>query len=892
MQEGKNLSLQNTTSEHSQSRPRMGWQFLHQFLLRQSGFPIEWLDELSSKDVADAAMNLLECYTAIQATRLRALQALRDILLAPSESKSTLLDQSLIELNARLEKWALVRPFVIQALSQDSICKDLVKLTIAWNADLKRLNTLQESCTFLYAQAVEQEVLCVLRRYGYDPRLKEVLLLSNEANFDLFDEWLESHKELTSTQSFRSKDRRMIDMLVMYLQRVCAKNETNSHFGPFALGQVVAERQGIQWDGEGSLQRIAYFAYWAANELARQMSHDSELSGWIRPRRIPYSFLEGNDLHILCYEHDNWFVAEELGELHVLPLRTLSLEETELLKMCDGERTIQDLFIWWQKTRSATTFESFRMTLGSLEHQGSLVVAFEVPTGTIDALGDLRKLLPLEDKATAPWVEVLDTLKSTLQQFAVAEDIASRRRLFTELNNRFTGLTGVAPTRGFGQTYADRSILYEECCRDLHTLSVGGQLADAVKSELSLFYDLKQLIPRYELAAQQRMLNDWFIGRYGTGQQLSVAAFLRALSADASLLEDRYTAIDIEIGAIRKMIDDKLIPQSSINDAVVEVTPEVVEGIVNFFQLPLPAVCNPDIMVIAPSLDTIRAGKFQVIVADWHACELLSHTSLSPFFAQAFPHFANDVITLYRGLLEQDEQIVDVIRYHTDKISAQITLACPDLEVRGRSPKPRDNILTLEDLIIHQTSKGLRLYAPKLHKFVRLMSQDIFAWSKRNPLNIFGFPRNIPSLVVPGIGRSHIPRIVMNKVVIQRELWRIPTDSFVGHLTIGHRRLGADTIGEFLLAKDLQRTLNLPRYGFVKIPKEPKPIYVDFDAPLLTRQLVRLARQVQGTVEFSEMLPGHADLWLNDSVGHYTSEFRFAAFSSLKHKNRQESGEA
>lgn len=39
----------------------------------------------------------------------------------------------------------------------------------------------------------------------------------------------------------------------------------------------------------------------------------------------------------------------------------------------------------------------------------------------------------------------------------------------------------------------------------------------------------------------------------------------------------------------------------------------------------------------------------------------------------------------------------------------------------------------------------------------------------------------------------------------------------------------------------LSSELGLPRHALVKVPGEPKPIYVDWLAPLLVRQLCRLA---------------------------------------------------
>jgi hypothetical protein len=66
-------------------------------------------------------------------------------------------------------------------------------------------------------------------------------------------------------------------------------------------------------------------------------------------------------------------------------------------------------------------------------------------------------------------------------------------------------------------------------------------------------------------------------------------------------------------------------------------------------------------------------------------------------------------------------------------------------------------------------------------------------------------------------------------------------------------------------------------------PGELKPIYVDFDSPVLTRILCRQLRRASAgfpgrPVRFTEMLPGPDDCWLADQDGRrYTSELRLVA---------------
>ena len=76
--------------------------------------------------------------------------------------------------------------------------------------------------------------------------------------------------------------------------------------------------------------------------------------------------------------------------------------------------------------------------------------------------------------------------------------------------------------------------------------------------------------------------------------------------------------------------------------------------------------------------------------------------------------------------------------------------------------------------------------------------------------------------------------------------------------------------------------LCLPRRVFARSPHERKPRYVDFESPSLRRQLVRFVAPAREQlpdrpVEFTEMLPGPDDCWLQSDAGHHTSELRIVA---------------
>ena len=113
-----------------------------------------------------------------------------------------------------------------------------------------------------------------------------------------------------------------------------------------------------------------------------------------------------------------------------------------------------------------------------------------------------------------------------------------------------------------------------------------------------------------------------------------------------------------------------------------------------------------------------------------------------------------------------------------------------------------------------------------------------------------------------GEGRAQIGRLV-----VRRASWSAPA----AELPVTPGDLAA-----------WARDRGLPRRVFARSPLERKPRYVDFESPSLCRTLARFLaparEQAPGApVEFTEMLPGPDECWLESDAGHHTSELRVVA---------------
>src|SRR5438309_11795530 len=83
--------------------------------------------------------------------------------------------------------------------------------------------------------------------------------------------------------------------LLLYLQRIAAKNDTFSEFGPSAWGRVDPAIAGVQFDpAPGIANRNAFLERWTAHAVAATINADPEVFPELRPRRNPAGLLLGD----------------------------------------------------------------------------------------------------------------------------------------------------------------------------------------------------------------------------------------------------------------------------------------------------------------------------------------------------------------------------------------------------------------------------------------------------------------------------------------------------------------------------------------------------------------------------------------------------------------------
>lgn len=823
--------------------PTGRWERLPAFVLRMAGFPFGWLADLADGTTAEAAGDLL-------AARAR----VADVVAAGRQ----------VELGGRDDQRAL------KALRQGrvpgpSATARATAPVAAIAADLAvavdRCTDAERAAGAAYERECTATAASATARFRDDPALQDMLLVSNESSYRTILAWLGQPGSRRPTA--RNTDRKQLDALVRYLQRVCAKNDTTSHFGPLMPGRFDPDLDGVAWR-PGRMERAPLLSRWAADALGARLGADPAVVPGLRPRRTAGAFLCGDVLRVVELHYAERTVRDVRRAATIGPEVRLAPAELALLRAVDGDRTVADL-----ADRTGTAIDETLAGLRRLEAAGAVVVGPDIPYGTEDPLTHLRSLLD-GDPATAGWRDELDGFAADVRAFATG-DTPARSAALTRLKGRFEAVTGSPADRSSG-FYSDRTVVNEQCLWAADDLRVGSGVLDGLAGDLAAVYDLFLLRPRHRLVAERALLAGWFDDRFAGEGEVGVDRYLDAFLADLDDLEPAYRRVDEDVAAVGDLVESVLLPGAEATAPVHRVDPAAVDRVVREHGVDVPAVCNPDVMLLAASPEALAAGDVDALVGEIHATEEnLSHGSFAPFLDARFPGLVEEVVARYRGLLEDDEDLADVTQFHRNRTWVRTALPCHEVEAVDRSPHPRRSVTPLHALSVCRTPAGLALRGPSHGRFLRLTVAPL-AWlsTTRNPFAGFSFPWSLGGLAVEGRGRDRLPRIQVGRVVVQRALWRVPVE----------RLASADKLEGFVAAQGLRHELGLPRHVFARIPGELKPVYCDLDSPLLLRQLTRMAATAAtGTIELGEMLPGPGQLWLRDERGAYTSEIRYAVFS-------------
>lgn len=650
-----------------------------------------------------------------------------------------------------------------------------------------------------------------LRHRACDARVQEAVFLSNPDVYANVWERYTTRTDLPNNARWRRVERQVY----AYLQRLCAKNETTSFFGPMGyVDEVPGDGFSVTWRDDPP--RRTFVATWAVRDLVAAMEGDVEVAVDLPLRRNPMFSLD-----------DDVVRCEALDVEQKLPRSAAAL-----LRAAEGEPTLRE------------AARCVGLDVGNAHHMGRSLARLGALVGGIrldeqrpevfEQLVDVARRLPA-GPGRRRWVGRLGELAGVRERFA-GGTLAERRSALAEAEACFCRLTGEPARRGAGRIYADRLLFYEEAGSSF-AVRAGTRVLERLAAHLSAGLEVSAACGE----AFQRDVARALTGSLGPGNRTSLLRFVLRASELAS---ERTSLPAIAIG-----------PEDAGGDARET-------GCIELDALGPPAspgarYALPDVGLAAPSTEAVSRGDAQVVLARVHH-HLLVESWLSTFYPDP-EHFRR----VAAGWIERaglGERLLAPAFRRRNKGFYRY----PGRQVALTAPATDGPAVLAADLEVVSGDDGLpALLDPGGHRaWLYLPLADFVTYPPYVALS------HTPVLHAPVEWRGEaVPRVEIGGATYQRRRWRLDV-----------RQLAAlDTFDLVLELHRLRRRHGLPRFVFVRVPGERKPFLVDCTNPFAAALLRHKARDAVET-QFEEMLPGPSDLWLRDPRGQrYTCELRLQA---------------
>lgn len=815
-----------------------GWSLWQQVGLRGAGFPLHLVMELASAESAAAADRLEGSERRVEEARRRALAAL-------AEATDVLRGE------AGRAAGKIARQIRAGGVPDDRPEERLPEPRWQEAVDALRAALAARARALPEAEAAfereRERVSLALRRLGREPRLREAIAWQNRGALRGLDSLLERPPGAADSRT-RQNER----LLATYVQRYCTKNDTIGFFGPLGWGTLAPDASFSVRPGPSLLgKRTVYFELWALDALAARLTETPGLRPYLAPRLSPLVRLEDAVIHT------------PFGSVPQPPLHA------RILAACDGLRTARQIALALVQADPDLAEDAVYAALAELVAREVVLWRLDVPTVGQPAEHALHaQLARVEDplvreRATTP-LAALEAARDDMARSA--GDAEALERASARLEETFVASTAAAATRRAGETYAGRSIVYEDCRRDV-AFALGAGFVERIARPLSLLLTASrwcshQVAARYaeELHGIYRMMST------AMGKQTLELTHFYAMAA--SRFPRTGGVAPAPVQAVFAEYQERwrqalgLVPgvrRIQLSSADLEPRWE------RLFPAPAPGWPSarhhsPDLMIAAESADAIRDGEYLVVLGELHTfCNTLEQEL---YFAE---HPAPELLREALALDIPTGRIAPV----------------PPKEFAGRchptprSEHPLDVSLEVDDAVSWrpraQTLPISALVVDERGGRVRVSTRDgARSWDLIEALDLLLTEFNV-SILPDAV---HTPRVTIDQFVLGRESWRFP----VAELPF----LARETpLARFTGMRAWAREHGLPRFLFFKPSAEAKPCYLDLESPLYVEGFVKLVRSSQH-VTLSEMLPDPDQCWLVDAAGHrYSSELRLVAVDPL-----------
>ncbi len=670
--------------------------------------------------------------------------------------------------------------------------------------------------------------------------LPDYLVFASESLRDLREQLVSNSDQNRSipvrTKKIRARERH----LVLYLQRICCKNDTLSRFGPAGWGTVNDQVVNIRLVPEpGIAKHESFLERWTAHGVAAALNVDPGVRQELAPRIHPNGRIQGDH-----------FVFMDTGTAVLL-----GSEMLKVLSSCDGKKP-------------AHTFGVEMELLNALADKKIIRWEVEVPAVDPYAFQTLMKDVGRwrDNPIRQRWLDLLAPIDVLAIQFRNARDPATRARIMEEVQTRLDEI-GTHRSGGRRTLYAATNPIGEECLREAN-LVVSRNLLDEVAIDAAPWINLWRDVYAFVASRVAAGLRGVFESE--RRDRIPLPAFLRLCETahlsltGAGLVALAHVAFQEVKAAFREVM------MAHAENPEYELTPYDCEFVRRRFEYPKfdgSTYPSADLQLAASSVEAVNCGDYQWVLAELHPSVALLHHG----FYWSCPDKSALSAALNSTLFNQPSFYFGLSAIDfTSTTTVPFFDVLPNLHYFVAPGRPKPNWPTV-------SPANAEVYIDPGTGDVcarRVDNQECLGSFARNWLIPLGFHPFLFGMA------PHMPRLRCGRVIVQRRAWTISLDElgqgdFTGVsrdlvLAVGRLR-GARDLPRFIYIRPTEQALR--RTGAEGRDKDTKPVFVDLESYLFLEIFHRWLVKA-GELEVTEMLPRPDQLLWKEADGRRTFELR------------------
>lgn len=629
--------------------------------------------------------------------------------------------------------------------------------------------------------------------------------------------------------------------LLLYLQRVSAKNDSFSEFGPTSWGSVDATVAGFSFAPvPGITARETFLERWTAHAMATAINHDPEVFDELAPRLNP------NGRRV-----NGSFVFTDSGEAV-----TLNGVELATLDRCDG----------YTRVHSLAAPEIVR----GLAARKVVRCEIEVPALEPHAFSVLRDdvLAWRAGEVRDKWLAILQPIAALSDQFAATVETKDRQAILDEARARFQAL-GIERELGDRHLYSAANPIGEECFRR-SDFRINKALINEVAVEAAPWIDLWRDCYAFVASRVAAGLRGVLESMPSRGGAVLLPAFLRACEnarlplTGPGLVVLAHLAFEEVKAAFREMME----PHG--NKAEYELTVADCLIVRSKFEYPRfdgYTFPSADLQIAAQSPEAVARGHYQWVLAELHPPVALLHHGAywsCPDHAELSRSLASTTCgrpNFHFGFFAADFTAHTAVRYMDALPELMTFVSAQRSNSRWRTVRPAE-----VEVFVDESNKDVCLRARGSHEYL-----GSFARAWLIPLGFHPFQFGMA---------PHMPRLRCGKVIVQRQCWTVTLEELPPGNYTGISRDLVLAIEQLRSDKDWPRHIYirpteqaLRRSGAEGRDKDTKPVFIDLESYLFLEIFHRWLHKA-GELEVTEMLPDPDHLCWQEADGRRTFELR------------------